>query len=42
MIWRPDRREVFASYSSELIYIFDPTSDCEDRGKKLTVGNPEK
>ena len=38
--WRPDGREVLASYSSDYIYIFDPASDCEDGGKKLKVGNP--
>ena len=38
--WRPDGREILASYSSDYIYIFDANSDSEERGKKLRVGNP--
>ena len=38
--WRPDGAEILASYSSDYIYVFDPNSDCEDKGKKLKVGNP--
>ena len=40
--WRPDGQEILASYSSDYIYVFDPNSDCEERGKKLKVGNPVK
>ena len=40
--WRPDGREVLASYSSDYIYVFNPESDCGgETGKKLKVGNPE-
>ena len=40
--WRPDGQELLASYSSDYIYIFDPNSDSEEKGKKLKVGNPER
>lgn len=36
--WRPDGRELLASYSSDYIYVFNPNADCEEGGKKLKVG----
>ena len=36
--WRPDGRELLASYSSDYIYVFNPNSDTEEGGKKLKVG----